>query len=233
MLSPELAELESRILYEDNHLIVINKKSGEIVQGDKTGDTPLVELVRTYLKVKYQKPGNVFCTPVHRIDRPVSGVIIFAKTSKGLTKMAEIIRERKISKIYWAIVEQKPEFESQKLVHYLKKNEKLNRSYASDTPKEGYLTAELQYTLIGKTKKYYLLEVELITGRHHQIRVQLSTIGSIIKGDLKYGAKRANPDASIGLHARQICFEHPISKKNIEIVAPLIGEHFKIIWEND
>jgi 23S rRNA pseudouridine1911/1915/1917 synthase len=232
MMHPELVELEKRVLYEDNHIIVINKKTGEIVQGDKTGDKPLVELVREFLKEKYQKPGNVFCVAIHRIDRPVSGVVMFAKTSKGLTKMAEIIKERNISKIYWAIVEQRPEFESEKLIHYLKKNEKLNRSYASNTPKVGYLTAELQYTIIGESQRYCLLEVELFTGRHHQIRVQLSTIGCIIKGDLKYGAKRPNPDASIGLHARKVIFKHPISNLQIEIIAPPLGDHFKKIWEN-
>lgn len=227
-----LEEIGPRILYEDNHLIIVNKKSGEIVQADKTGDIPLVEKVREYLKIKYNKPGNVFCGSVHRLDRPVSGVIIFTKTSKGLTKMAQIIKDRKISKIYWAIVEQKPPIESQRLTHYLKKNEKLNRSFAKETQEEGYLRSELHYTLIGATQNYYLMEVELFTGRHHQIRVQLASIGCIIKGDLKYGAKRPNPDASIGLHARRIAFEHPITKEPIEILAEPLGDHFKKIWNN-
>jgi 23S rRNA pseudouridine1911/1915/1917 synthase len=231
-MNPIIEEIEPRILYEDNHLIIINKKSGEIVQADKTGDTPLVEKVREYLKVKYQKPGNVFCGSVHRLDRPVSGVIIFTKTSKGLERMSQIIKDRKISKIYWAIVEQKPEKESQRLVHYLRKNEKLNRSFASDTPSENSLRAELHYTVIGASQNYCLLEVELFTGRHHQIRVQLSSIGCIIKGDLKYGAKRPNPDASIGLHARRLAFEHPITKVPIEILAEPLGEHFRKIWYN-
>ena len=231
-MSSIIEEIGSRILYEDNHLIIINKKSGEIVQADKTGDVPLVERVREYLKEKYQKPGNVFCGSVHRLDRPVSGAIIFTKTSKGLERMAQIIKDRKISKIYWAIVERKPEKESQRLVHYLRKNEKLNRSFASDTKVENSLRAELHYTVIGASQNYCLLEVELFTGRHHQIRVQLSSIGCIIKGDLKYGAKRPNPDASIGLHARRLAFEHPITKVPIEILAEPLGEHFQKIWYN-
>lgn len=231
-MSSIIEEIGPRILFEDNHLIIVNKVAGEIVQADKTGDIPLVEKVREYLKVKYNKSGNVFCGSVHRLDRPVSGVIIFTKTSKGLTRMTQIIKERKISKIYWAIVEKKPEVETQRLVHFLKKNEKLNRSFAKDTPDDEHLRAELHYTLIGKTQNYFLLEVELFTGRHHQIRVQLSTIGCIIKGDLKYGAKRPNPDASIGLHARRIAFEHPITKEPIEVIAEPLGEHFKKIWYN-
>ncbi len=227
-----IEEIGPRILYEDNHLIIINKIVGEVVQEDKTGDTPLVEKVREYLKVKYNKPGNVFCGSIHRLDRPVSGAIIFTKTSKGLSRMGKLIKDRKISKIYWAIVEQPPQKEAQKLVHYLKKNEKLNRSYAKDQPEEGYLRAELHYTVIGHSQKYTMLEVELFTGRHHQIRVQLSTIGCIIKGDLKYGAKRPNPDASICLHARRIAFEHPITQVPIEIIAEPLGDHFKKIWYN-
>jgi 23S rRNA pseudouridine1911/1915/1917 synthase len=227
-----IEEIGSRILYEDNHLIIVNKKIGEIVQEDKTGDIPLLEKVREYLKIKYNKPGNVFCGSVHRLDRPVSGAIIFTKTTKGLSKMGQLIKDRKISKIYWAIVEQPPPFDSQRLVHFLKKNEKLNRSFAKDTQEDGYLRAELHYTVIGHSQRYTLLEVELFTGRHHQIRVQLSSIGCVIKGDLKYGAKRPNPDASICLHARRIAFEHPITKVPLEIVAEPLGDHFKKIWYN-
>lgn len=212
--------LYDRILYEDNHLIIVHKLAGEVVQADKTGDEPLAEKIRAYLKEKYQKPGNVFVGIVHRIDRPVSGVVIYAKTSKGLMRMNEVFKLRKIRKFYHALVEQKPKIEEQTLEQFIKKNEKLNRSVVSNESKEGYLSASLYYRYLEPTHNYHLLEVELFTGRHHQIRAQLSANGTIIKGDLKYGAKRSNPDASISLQAQKLIFEHPVTKKMIEVETP-------------
>jgi len=209
-----------RILYEDNHLIIVHKLPGEIVQADKTGDVPLSEKIRAFLKEKYQKPGNVFVGIVHRIDRPVSGVVIYAKTSKGLLRMNEVFKLRKIRKFYHALVEQKPKILEQTLEQFIKKNEKLNRSIISNEPKEDYLFASLHYKYLQPTENYHLLEVELFTGRHHQIRAQLSANGTIIKGDLKYGAKRSNPDASISLQAQRVIFEHPIAKKMVEVETP-------------
>jgi len=216
----DITPIAERILYEDNHLIIVHKLAGEIVQADKTGDEPLSEKIKTFLKEKYNKPGNVFVGIVHRIDRPVSGIVIYAKTSKGLLRMNEVFKFRKIKKIYYALVEQKPKMEEQRLEQFIKKNENLNRSFVSDEPKEGYLSASLHYKYLQPTKNYHLLEVELFTGRHHQIRAQLSAGGMIIKGDLKYGAKRSNPDASISLQAQKVIFEHPVSKKLIEIETP-------------
>lgn len=223
-----LEDIQSRILFEDNHLIIVNKRSGEIVQGDKTGDVPLLERVREYLRVKYQKPGNVFCGLVHRIDRPVSGAVVFAKTSKALSRMNELVKVRDISKVYWAIVERAPEVREQRLVNYLKKNEKQNKSYVVREGESGAQRAELSYRVIGQSERYTLVEVELFTGRHHQIRVQLSSNGMIIKGDLKYGAKRSNPDGSISLHARRIAFEHPVSKENMVVEASVPNE---VLWQ--
>jgi len=216
----DMLPISERILYEDNHLIIVHKLSGEIVQEDKTGDEPLTEKVRAYLKDKYQKQGNVFVGIVHRIDRPVSGVVIYAKTSKGLLRMNELFKLRKIRKFYHALVEQKPKFEEQLLEQFIRKNEKLNRSVVSNEPKDGYLSAALHYKYLHPTENYHLLEVELFTGRHHQIRAQLAANGTCIKGDLKYGAKRSNPDASISLQAQRIVFEHPIAKKIIEVETP-------------
>jgi 23S rRNA pseudouridine1911/1915/1917 synthase len=216
----DIIPISERILYEDNHLIIVHKLAGEVVQADKTGDEPLSEKVRAFLKEKYHKPGNVFVGIVHRIDRPVSGIVIYAKTSKGLLRMNEVFKLRKIRKFYHALVEQKPRFEEQKLEQFIKKNEKLNRSVISNEPKEGYLSASLQYKYIEPTLNYHLLEIELFTGRHHQIRAQLSSNGTIIKGDLKYGAKRSNSDASISLQAQKVIFEHPVAKKMIEIETP-------------
>lgn len=214
------SNIRERILYEDNHLIIVNKIAGEIVQGDKTGDEPLLEVVRTYIKDKYQKPGNVFCGLVHRIDRPVSGAVIFAKTSKGLERMNALVKDRNIRKIYWAIVEGHLEKESDTLVHFLRKNEKLNKSFCvSETDKDAQ-KATLSYHVLKHLDNYTLVEVELYSGRHHQIRVQLSAIGHCIKGDLKYGAKRSNPDGSISLHAHQLIFEHPISHLSVNVIAP-------------
>jgi 23S rRNA pseudouridine1911/1915/1917 synthase len=216
----EITPVSERILYEDNHIIIVHKLAGEIVQADKTGDEPLSEKIRTFLKEKYNKPGNVFVGIVHRIDRPVSGVVIYAKTSKGLFRMNEVFKLRKIRKFYHALVEQKPEIEEQTLEQFIRKNEKLNRSFVSNEPKDGYLSASLHYKYIQPTKNYHLLEVELFTGRHHQIRAQLASMGTCIKGDLKYGAKRSNPDASISLQAQKVIFEHPVSKKLIEVETP-------------
>lgn len=208
------------VLYEDNHIIVVNKASGEIVQGDKTGDTPLVETVRAYIKEKYNKPGNVFCGLTHRLDRPVSGVVIFAKTSKALERINNMLKNHEIKKTYWAIVKNPPKQSEGILVNYLVRNEKQNKSYAYTTEKPNSKRAELNYKVIGKSDRYTLLEVNLITGRHHQIRCQLAAMGCPIKGDLKYGFDRSNPDGSISLHARSVEFTHPVSKEIIHVEAP-------------
>ena len=208
------------VLYEDNHIIAVNKKAGDLVQGDKTGDKPLGEFVKAYLREKYNKPGNIFCGVIHRLNRPVSGLVIFAKTSKALARMNALFREKTIQKTYWAIVENPPLKSEDRLEHYLIKNQQKNKSRAYLKPYEGALNSVLDYTVLKKLDRYTLLQVKPITGRHHQIRVQLSTIGSIIKGDLKYGAKRSNKDASISLHAREINFIHPIKKEEITITAP-------------
>jgi len=216
------------ILYEDNHIIVVNKSPGEIVQGDKTGDKPLSDLVKGYLKEKYQKPGNVFCGVTHRLDRPTSGVVLFARTSKALSRLNEMFRNGEVDKTYWAIVKNKPPKEEDTLVHYLIRNEKINKSTAYDSEKPHTKKAVLHYRLIAASQKYYLLEVNLETGRHHQIRCQLAKIGSPIKGDLKYGAERSNPDGSISLHARSIALIHPVSKLRIEVTAAVPEE---LLWQ--
>ena len=208
------------ILYEDNHIVVVNKLPGEIVQGDKTGDVPLSEKVKEYIKEKYQKPGAVFLGVVHRIDRPVSGVVIFARTSKALERMNKLFREKDIRKTYWAVVKNKPPLPNDSLVRFLVKNEKLNKSFASLQPKTGALESTLDYTLLASSDTYHLLEINPQTGRHHQIRVMLADIGCPIKGDLKYGFNRSNPDGSIHLHARKINFIHPVSGEAVEITAP-------------
>lgn len=217
------------ILFEDNHLIVLNKKPGEIVQGDKTGDTPMSDLLKEYLREKFQKPGAAFIGVVHRIDRPVSGVIIFARTSKALSRMNELFREKKIKKTYWAVVKNQPASDSGTLIHYLKKDEAKNKSQAFDHEVSGSLRAWLDYKVIGKSDNYYLLEINPHTGRHHQIRVQLASMGCPIKGDLKYGFPRSNTDGSIHLHARKIEFIHPVRKDEISITAPVPNE---IIWQH-
>ncbi len=209
------------VVYEDNHIIVVNKAPGEIVQGDKTGDKPLVEIVRDYLKEKYQKPGNVFCGVVHRLDRPVAGLVVFAKTSKALTRLNEMFRLGKVHKTYWAISRNKPEPPEGRLTHYITTVEKTNKSTAHLTPKPNAKEARLSYHLRGESDRYFLIEVELETGRKHQIRVQLAAIGCPIRGDLKYGDKRSNPDGSISLMARSIEFEHPVSHKQIQLTAPV------------
>ncbi|MFM7466880.1 MAG: RluA family pseudouridine synthase [Crocinitomicaceae bacterium] len=211
--------LAERILFEDNHLLVVNKLPSEIVQGDKTGDEPLPERIKSFLKEKYQKPGNVFCGVVHRLDRPTSGVVVFAKTSKALERLNAQFREKETNKTYWAIVENKPKEPKGSLRDYLKKNETQNKSYVVNENSPGAKLALLNYELLASSANYHLLEVTIETGRHHQIRAQLSKIGCIIKGDLKYGAKRANKDASIGLHARSLRFLHPTTKEEITIVA--------------
>ena len=209
------------VLYEDNHIIIINKAAGEIVQGDKTGDKPLSDIVKEYLKEKYNKPGNVFCGVTHRLDRPTSGVVVFAKTSKALSRLNEMFRNDSVDKIYWAIVKNRPPKTEDKLIHYLIKNEKNNKSTAYDIEKPNAKKAVMHYRLISTSQNYSLLEVNLETGRHHQIRCQLAKIGSPVKGDLKYGADRSNSDGSISLHARGISFIHPVSKLKIEITAPV------------
>ena len=221
--------LADRIVYEDNHLIVVNKLPGEIVQGDKTGDEPLVESLRQYIKEKYAKPGNVFCGVVHRLDRPVGGLVIFAKTSKALARMNEMFRNGEIHKTYWAITRTRPEQPSGELHHYITSTETNNKSYASLKPKNGAKEARLRYRLLASSERYHLLEVELLTGRKHQIRVQLSAIGSPIKGDLKYGDKRSNPDGSISLMARPHEFIHPVSKQPISLPAPVPDDN---LWQS-
>ena len=209
------------VVYEDNHIIVVNKTASEIVQADKTGDTPLSETVKQYLKEKYQKPGNVFLGVTHRLDRPVSGLVIFAKTSKALTRLNEMFRAGEVKKTYWAVVKNAPKESEGELVHFLVRNEKQNKSYAYDKEVPNSKKAVLDYRLIGRSDNYYLLEVDLKTGRHHQIRCKLAKMGCPIKGDLKYGSPRSNPDGSICLHARRVRFVHPVSKELIELKAPL------------
>ena len=209
------------VVYEDNHIIVVNKTASEIVQADKTGDTPLSETVKQYLKEKYQKPGNVFLGVTHRLDRPVSGLVIFARTSKALTRLNEMFRSGEVKKTYWAVVKNAPKEPENELVHYLVRNEKQNKSFAYDKEVPNSKKAILDYRLIGHSENYYLLEVDLKTGRHHQIRCQLAKMGCPIKGYIKYGAPRSNPDGSICLHARKVRFIHPVSKELIELVAPL------------
>ena len=222
------------ILFEDNHLIAVNKKPSEIVQGDKTGDIPLSEKVKQYIKEKYNKPGEVYLGVAHRIDRPVSGVVIFAKTSKALSRVNEMFRTKEIRKTYWAVVKNKPTPESGHLVHYLKKNEQKNMSRAYEKETGDALKAELDYKILFSSDNYHLLEINPQTGRHHQIRVQLSAIGCPIKGDVKYGFRRGNQDASIHLHARQAEFIHPVKKEPVVIAANppndvLWNEFFKMM----
>ena len=213
----ETPDLE--VIFEDNHIIAINKRAGDIVQGDKTGDTPLSDILKDFLKIKYNKPGTAYCGVIHRIDRPVSGVVIFAKTSKALARMNQLVHDRQIKKHYWAIVKNAPKKTSDNLVHYLFKDERKNKVIVSDKPKDGYLKAELNYELVASSESYHLLHVDLLTGRHHQIRAQLAAIGSPIKGDLKYGFPRSNQDASISLHAKYMSFIHPVTLQTTVITA--------------
>jgi 23S rRNA pseudouridine1911/1915/1917 synthase len=207
------------ILYEDNHIIAVNKKPSDIVQGDKTGDEPLSEKIKQYLKTKYNKPGDVYLATIHRIDRPVSGVLLFGRTGKAADRLSRLFREREVKKTYWAVVKNKPPAGSGNLIHYLQKNEKQNKSYPFNSEKKGALRSELEYKLLGASDNYYLLEVKPLTGRHHQIRAQLAAIGCPVKGDIKYGFDRTNKDASIHLHAYKIEFVHPVKKEKVIITA--------------
>jgi len=217
-----------QVLFEDNHIIIVNKRSGDITQGDKTKDTPLSDIVKEYIKEKYNKPGEVFLGVVHRLDRPTSGVIIFARTSKSLERLNRMLREKTIHKTYWAVVKKHPRKEKETLTHYLKKNPKNNKSTSYLKEIEGSKKAVLHYQVLKKLDNYLLLEIDLETGRHHQIRAQLSAIGCPIKGDLKYGFDRSNKDGSIHLHARKIKFTHPVSKQEINITANTPKE---VIWK--
>lgn len=207
------------VIYEDNHIIAVNKKPSDIVQGDKTGDTPLSEFVKQYIKEKHQKPGEVFLGTVHRLDRPVSGIVLFARTSKALSRLNEMFRSKEIQKTYWAVVRNKPQIPEGKLVHYLVKNEAKNMSKAFSREVKGGLRSELDYKLLCSSDNYHLLEINPHTGRHHQIRVQLASMNCPIKGDLKYGFPRSNPDGSIHLHARRVEFIHPVKKEQVIITA--------------
>ena len=218
-----------QVLYEDNHIIIVSKRAGEIVQGDKTGDVPLSETVAAYLKEKYSKPGNVFVGVPHRLDRPVSGVVVLAKTSKALSRLNDMFRAGSVDKRYLAIVKNKPEEPQGRLENWLVRNEKQNRSYAYDKEVPGSKKAVLNYKLVASSVNYNLLEVELLTGRHHQIRCQLAKLGCPIKGDLKYGAERSNPDGSISLHAFHVTFEHPVSHEMIDVKAPLPDDS---LWQS-
>ena len=210
-----------QVIYEDNHIIIVSKATGEIVQGDKTGDIPLSDTVKQYIKEKYQKPGNVFLGVVHRLDRPVSGLVVFAKTSKALARLNEMFRVGDVHKTYWAIVKNRPAVEEDTLTHWIVRNEKQNKSYAYDKEVKNSKKAVLHYRLFYSSTNYHLIEVQLFTGRHHQIRCQLAKIGCPIKGDLKYGAPRSNPDGSISLLSRHVEFVHPVSKEPISCDAPL------------
>ncbi|MBI6117509.1 RluA family pseudouridine synthase [Salegentibacter sp. F63223] len=218
-----------QVLFEDNHIIVVNKRPGDIVQGDKTGDKPLSEVVKLYLKEKYNKPGNVYLGVVHRLDRPTSGIVLFSKTSKALPRLNKLFQKKEAQKTYWAIVKNAPPKKSDTLVHFLKRNQKQNKSYAHIKEVPDSKKAILEYRIVKKLDNYFLLEIDLHTGRHHQIRSQLSAIGSPIKGDLKYGFNRSNKDASIHLHARELKFIHPVKKEEVHIIAPPPRE---VLWNN-
>ncbi|MCH5214751.1 MAG: RluA family pseudouridine synthase [Muribaculaceae bacterium] len=217
------------VIYEDNHIIVVNKAPGEIVQGDKTGDTPLVETLKQYLKEKYNKPGNVFCGVVHRIDRPVAGLVIFAKTSKALTRLNEMLRKGEIKKSYRAVVQGKPETPAGTLVNFLKSDSARNKSYIVDEKTPDAKRCELDYNVVSYGDNYSALEVELKTGRKHQIRAQLAAMGHPIKGDLKYGARRSNPDGGISLQAFNLSFIHPVSKEPINLSVSPLPDFQKIV----
>jgi len=211
---------EDRVLYEDNHLIVVNKLPSEIVQGDRTGDDTLLEAVKRYIKEKYDKPGNVFLGAPHRLDRPTSGIVVFARTGKALSRLGTMFREREVRKIYWAVVDGMPPETEGRLVHHLIRNREKNKSFAVSGSRKQAKRAELSYRLLGATANYYMLEIELHTGRHHQIRAQLAAVGVHIKGDLKYGASRSNRGGGIHLHARKVIFNHPVGDRQLEITAP-------------
>ena len=210
-----------QVLFEDNHIIAINKRCGDIVQGDKTGDKPLSEIVKSFLKTKYSKPGNVYLGIPHRLDRPTSGVVMFAKTSKSLSRLNKIFKDGKVQKYYWAVTKNNPEKQEDTLIHWLRKNEKTNKStyFKKETVKAK--KAVLHYRVLKKLERYFIIEIKLVTGRHHQIRCQLSAIGCPVRGDLKYGYDRSNNDGGIDLHAKKIIFEHPVNGKKIIIDAPV------------
>ena len=212
---------ESQIAYEDNHLLIINKLPGQLVQGDKTGDLSLLDLIKNFIKKRDNKPGNVFLGLVHRIDRPTSGLVIYAKTSKALSRLTQMVKNREIKKTYWAVVPKKDIPETQRLVHYLQKNEKTNKATVFPKPTDGAKESILNYKIIKVLDNFQLLEVDLETGRHHQIRAQLAKTGVPIKGDLKYGAARSNPDGGIHLHARRLEFNHPVTKEHLTVTAPV------------
>jgi 23S rRNA pseudouridine1911/1915/1917 synthase len=218
-----------QILHEDNHIIVVNKRVGDIVQGDKTGDKPLSEVVKEYIKEKYNKPGEVYLGVVHRLDRPTTGIVVFARTSKALTRLNDLFKNRETQKTYWAVVKNKPPKTEDKLVHFLKRNEKNNTSKAHLKEVPETKLASLDYKIITTLNNYFALEINLHTGRHHQIRAQLAAIGCPIKGDLKYGFDRSNPDGGIHLHARKLTFMHPVTKEPIEIIAPVPED---VIWKS-
>lgn len=213
--------MKEQIVYEDNHLLVINKKVGQLVQGDKTGDESLLDSIKNYIKIRDNKPGNVFLGLVHRIDRPTSGLVIYAKTSKALSRLTQMVKNREVKKTYWAVVPKEMIPQTQRLVHYLQKNEKNNKAIVFTKVTDGAKEAILTYHIIKTLDNYLLLEIDLETGRHHQIRAQLSKTGVPIKGDLKYGSPRSNPDGGINLHARKLEFVHPVTKENVEIIAPV------------
>lgn len=213
-------DIKSRILFEDNHLIIINKLPGELVQGDETGDVTLADKVKEYLKVTYNKPGNVYLGIPHRLDRPTSGIVVYTKTEKALIRLNEAFKGSSVKKTYWAVVDNMPKKSESTLIHYIVRNSANNKSVAYPKEIKGSKLAKLDYKVIGKSDKYYLLEIALHTGRHHQIRAQLAAIGLHIKGDLKYGFARSNPDGGIHLHARKIVFTHPVKKEELTIIAP-------------
>ena len=217
-----------QVLFEDNHIIIVNKRAGDITQGDKTGDKPLSDVVKEYVKDKYNKPGLVFIGTVHRLDRPTSGIVIFARTSKALERLNKMLRDKTIKKTYWALVKNAPKTTAGTLINFLKKDTKKNKSFVYKKEIEGSKNAILHYNIIKKLENYFLIEIDLETGRHHQIRTQLAHIGSAIKGDLKYGFPRSNKDGSISLHARKIKFIHPVSKEEIAITAPAPKD---VIWD--
>jgi 23S rRNA pseudouridine1911/1915/1917 synthase len=214
-----MSAMVNEILFEDNHLLIVNKKPSQIIQGDKTGDKPLSELLKDFIKDRDHKPGNVFLGVVHRIDRPVSGIVIFAKTSKALTRLNNMLKKGEIHKTYWVVVKNKPSPEKDHLINWLKRDEQKNKAFAYDHPAVNTQKAELTYELIGQSDQYFLLQVQLLTGRHHQIRAQLAKIGCPVKGDLKYGFDRSNPDGSIHLHARSVEFMHPVKLEMIKVIA--------------
>ena len=220
------------ILYEDNHIIIVNKRSSDLVQGDGTGDESLDNIVRAYIKEKYGKPGDVFLGVVHRLDRPVSGCVVYARTSKALTRLSELFRTRDVKKNYWAIVTDRPPAEEGTLQNYLKKNEKQNKSYVYDKEVKDSKSAELSYKILARSERYYLLEIDLHTGRHHQIRAQLAAAGCPIRGDLKYGAKRSNEGGGISLHSRRISFIHPVRNEEISVVAQVPDDRIWKLFRN-